>query len=107
MAPPAPPHTNDSAPPRRTRTRAVRQPGKIGVLGRHVPLRQPFKSDPEIRIAATIAALVDLEKAEIALALPRYPYARDILRRAGRKVDIDHGVLGYAGIDHLAQDLRP
>src|SRR5258707_9857551 len=80
---------------------------KIGVVRRHVDLRQPFKSDPEIRIAAAVAALVDLEKAEIALALPRHAYACDILGRTGWEVDVDHGVPGHAGIDHLAQNLRP
>src|SRR6266478_2243499 len=94
-------------PQRRHRDVTRCQRRKIGVLRRHVDLRQPFKSDPEIRIAAAVAALVDLEKAEIALALPRHAYARDILGRTGRKVDVDHGVLGHAGIDHLAQNLRP
>src|SRR5258707_8764572 len=64
---------------------------KIGVLRRHVDLRQPFKSDPEIWIAAAVAALVDLVKAEIALALPRHEYSCEILGRTSRKSDIDHG----------------
>ena len=78
--------------------------------GRHalaaLDLRQALEPDPEVRIAASVAALIDFQKSEIALALPRYAYARDIVRHAGGKVHIDDGIFGHAGGNHLAQDRR-
>jgi len=51
-------------------------------------------------------ALVDLEEAEIALALPRDADALDLIGVQAGKLR-DHGVLGHAGVDHLAQKPRP
>ena len=94
-------------PQRRHRDIARGERREIGAFGRRVHHRGALEADPEIRIAATVAALVDFQKAEIALALPRDADARDLVGRAGRKVDVDHGVLGNAGVDHLAQDVGP
>jgi CheY-like chemotaxis protein len=83
---------------------ALLQRREIGAFRRHIDLGLAFEPDPEIRVSAAIAPLIDLQEAEIALALPRNPHARDLVGQAGRKIDIDHRVLGNAGIDHLAQD---
>jgi hypothetical protein len=63
------------------------QRGQIGAGRGHVGLREAFEADPEIRVAAAVAALVDFQKAEVALALPRDADARDVVGPAGRKID--------------------
>src|SRR5438552_3329506 len=80
--------------------------GKVIAFLRRVHHRGAFEADPEIGIAAAIAALVDLQKTDIPLALARHADARDVLGRASREIHIDDGVLGDSGGDHLAQHRR-
>src|SRR5690349_3609465 len=64
-------------PQRRDRYVARRKRREIGAFGRRIHHRGALEADPEIRIAATIVALVDFQEAEIALALPRHANALD------------------------------
>src|SRR5262249_20688543 len=94
-------------PERRHRDVALPECREVGAFRRGIHHRGALEADPEIGIAAAIAPLVDPQKAEIALGLPRGADSGNLLRRAGRGVYIDSGVLGDARGDHLAQDLGP
>ena len=72
-------------PQRRHRDVARGECCKIGAFGRRVHHRGALEADPEIGIAAAVVALVDFQKAEIALALPRDADALDLVGRAGRE----------------------
>ena len=72
-------------PQRRHRDIARGERREIGAFGRRVHHRGALEADPEIRIAAAVMALVDLEETEIALALPRHADALDLVGRAGRE----------------------
>src|SRR4029077_7357020 len=91
-------------PQRRHRNIARRQCPEIRALFRNIDFCESLETDPEIRIAAAVAPLIDFQKAEIALALSRHAYAFDFAWSAGGKIDVDHRVLRHARTDHLAQD---
>lgn len=88
-------------------THSARRVLPIGTLRGYVHHRGQLKANPVIGIATTVAALTDFQKPEIALALPGDAMPLTSLGRAGRKVDVDHGIPGNACSDHLAHDVGP
>src|SRR3569833_1560186 len=93
-------------PQRRDRHPARGKRRQISALFRRLQCGCALEADPEIGIAAAVAALGDVEEAKVALALPGDANTLDLLRRAGREIDVDDGILRHAGVEHLAHDLR-
>src|SRR2546430_603077 len=77
---------------RRHRDEPRRKGREIGALRRRIDAREPLEPDPEIRIAAAVAALVDFQESQIAFALPRHLDAQHIVRGNGREIDVDYRV---------------
>src|SRR4249919_582401 len=71
---------------RRDRDVAVGECGEIAVFGRRVQSRATIEAEPEIRIAAAVMALLHVEEAERALALPGDADALDLVGHAGREI---------------------